>query len=327
MNYHILVENLTKVFRIPKPDLTKWEKFKNIFVKQRIQKTVLDNISFKIKPREIVGYLGLNGAGKSTTIKILTGVLFPTSGKVKVLNFIPFEKRYEFRKQIGVIFGHKSILEWDIKAIESLKLFASIYELSNEEFKARLQYFDELLGLEKYYKTPVRKLSLGERMRFEIAANFLHKPKIVFLDEPTLGLDIFAKDKIRNFLLTINKKEKTTIFLTTHYMEDVEKLCKRAILLHQGKIIYDGSLQKLKEKFVKEKRLLIKFSSIKNKNLFQKFISKFNVVRKSQNVIVIRTEKTKEAIEKAFSCLDIIDVIVREPNLEAVIKNVYKERT
>ena len=120
MNYHILVENLTKVFRIPKPDLTKWEKFKNIFVKQRIQKTVLDNISFKIKPGEIVGYLGLNGAGKSTTIKILTGVLFPTSGKVKVLNFIPSEKRYEFRKQIGVIFGHKSILEWDIKTIESL---------------------------------------------------------------------------------------------------------------------------------------------------------------------------------------------------------------
>ena len=327
----IQVQNVCKDFKIPKKvdNPSFWQKVGSIFYRKWETVSVLKDVSFKINEGEFVGYVGPNGAGKSTTIKLLTGVLTPTSGNLDVLGFSPTKQRYKYTYNIGVVFGHRTLLEFDIPVIESLKLYKDIYELTNEEFKERLEMFSKMLKIDELLHIPVRKLSLGQRMRCEIAASLLHKPKVLFLDEPTIGLDAIAKDEIRDFLTRINKKEKTTIILTTHDMDDIEALCKRIIIIDQGKLIYDGDLQKINQRFIKYKNVEAEIQKVTTKKAFNALLKKVEVVTKTQRLLKFRVALNKfhvpDIIDELMDSTNVVDLIVHEPRLENVIKEIYQE--
>ena len=323
-------KELGKKFVVPKKKGDNFtQKIKNIFYRENIEKIALKNVSFTINEGEFIGYIGPNGAGKSTTIKILTGIITPTSGTVNVLGFNPHEERYEYTKNIGVVFGQRRLLQYDVPVMDSFRLYKAIYEINDKDFKERLNYFDKALKLDKYLHIPVRKLSLGERMRCEIAASLLHKPKILFLDEPTIGLDQIAKEEIRNFLRTINEKFKTTILLTTHDMDDIEALCKRVIIIDKGKLIYDGDLESLKKKIMTEKTIEIRFEKIKNAAELGKILQNKNikVLRKDPCCLKIAVSIKKisltKLVDKLFDIIDVIDLNIQEPQLDEVIKEIY----
>jgi len=220
--------------------------FKDLFKRQYETLKAVDNIDFRVRQGELVGYIGANGAGKSTTIKMLTGILVPTAGFLQVNGFTPHRNRETYTRNIGVVFGQRSQLWWDIAVIESFRLLQRIYQVKEGDFQKRLKRFEEILGLGEYLYLPVRKLSLGQRMRCELAAALLHNPAILFLDEPTIGLDVLAKSNIRDFLKEINQTYETTIILTTHDLGDIEALCSRVAIIDQGKMLYDGSLSQLR---------------------------------------------------------------------------------
>lgn len=241
----IEARGLTKEFRIFRRREGVMGAFRDLF--QRDYKTLraVDGIDFVVAEGEMVGYIGANGAGKSTTIKMLTGILVPTAGSVKVNGFVPYKDREKYTRGIGVVFGQRSQLWWDIAVIESFKLLRRIYNVSQEEFKARLKKFDDILEFGSFLHLPVRKLSLGQRMRCDLTAALLHNPAILFLDEPTIGLDVLGKAKIREFLKEINSESKTTVILTTHDLGDIEALCPRVAIIDKGKMLYDGSVDNL----------------------------------------------------------------------------------
>ena len=323
--HDIEVKNLSRHFKKKVPGKTLFRKI----IPKTIEVKAVDNISFKIKKGEFVGYVGANGSGKSTTIKMLTGIIIPTRGKVKCLGYVPWKQRIKYTKHIGVVFGQKSLLWWDLPVIESLKLYRDIYEVPEKEFQERLELYDKMLGLKKFLDMPVRKLSFGERMRCELAASLLHKPKVLFLDEPTVGMDVVAKEKIRNFLKEVNEKEKTTIMLTTHDMGDIEALCKRIILLDKGKIVYDGKLEKLKKKYVNSKKVTVTYSKIRDKKLVEEGLKKVDVIERKQGYIVMRVGMKKHRIKKVITdiikAVEINDILVEEPELEEIIGEIYKQ--
>ncbi|MBK7972793.1 MAG: ATP-binding cassette domain-containing protein, partial [Deltaproteobacteria bacterium] len=220
-------------------------------------KRAIESISFSIAEGERVGYIGANGAGKSTTIKVLTGILKPTSGYVRVAGFEPLEERRHYVHQIGVVFGQRTQLWWDIAVIEAFRLLARIYGVTDAELKARLAEFTEVLDLEPLLHTPVRKLSLGQRMRCDLAASLLHQPRILFLDEPTIGLDVDVKDRVRSFIRAVNERHGTTVLLTTHDLRDIEELCERVLLIDEGRVLFDGALGEFKRRFARERRVVL----------------------------------------------------------------------
>jgi ABC-2 type transport system ATP-binding protein len=245
----IHVANLTKTFSVfDRREGVKGALLDLVHRKSRTLAAV-DGISFDVARGEIVGYIGQNGAGKSTTIKMLTGILVPTSGALNVDGLVPHANRRAFAKRIGVVFGQRTQLWWDIAAIESFRLLGKIYEVDDKTLAERLDRLDAILELKPLLHTPVRKLSLGQRMRCDIAASLLHAPPILFLDEPTIGLDVVAKDSIRAFLKEINKTFSTTILLTTHDLRDIEELCRRVIVIDRGKILFDGALSEMKTRY------------------------------------------------------------------------------
>ena len=241
----IEVKNISKTFKVP----IKQGILKDFFNRKYRYIKAIDNISFSIKKGEIVGYIGPNGAGKSTTIKILSGILHPDSGKVVIDKKVPYEERIKYVKEIGVVFGQRSQLWWDVPAIDSFNLLKEIYKLDDNVFKETLNELIEILSLKDIINIPVRQLSLGSRMKLEIAASLIHKPKILFLDEPTIGLDAISKKDVREFIKKINKKNNIIIILTTHDMNDIEALAKRIILIGKGKKLYDGTLNELKKDY------------------------------------------------------------------------------
>jgi viologen exporter family transport system ATP-binding protein len=227
----------------------------NLFHREYHNVKAVDNIHFEIARGEMVGYIGPNGAGKSTTIKMLTGILVPTSGEILSNSFVPWRQRAAYVKTIGVVFGQRTQLWWDIAAVESFKLLRRIYDVSQRDFDERMELFNQVLGLSELLHVPVRKLSLGQRMRCDLAAALLHNPPILFLDEPTIGLDVVAKDHIRQFLRAINERYKTTVLLTTHDLDDIEELCRRIMIIDRGTVLYDGPLARLKEQFLRTKQI------------------------------------------------------------------------
>lgn len=328
MKEEIIVEDLSKEFKVPKKieNPTFMQKLGSVFYRKWNTVQVLHDINFKINKGEFVGYVGPNGAGKSTTIKILTGVLTPSSGRVEVLGYVPHKQRYKYTYNIGVVFGHRSLLEFDIPAVDSFRLYKAIYELEKEEFNERLELFSRILKINELMHIPVRKLSLGQRMRCEIAASLLHKPKIVFLDEPTIGLDASAKDEIRNFLTKINKKEKTTIILTTHDMDDIEALCRRLIIIDKGRIIYDGDIKEVKKKYITEKTVEFDIEEIKEQSKFSELMKKFNCQKTRKHYklkIPINNFDIPNVVEKILRYSSVTDLLVHEPRLENVIKEIY----
>ena len=247
----IEVKDLVKTYKTIKKEDGLLGYFKNLVRPIYKEFTAVKSVNFNIEEGELVGYIGENGAGKSTTIKMLTGLLTPTSGRILVNGIVPNEKRIENNKNIGAVFGQKTQLWWDLPVIESFRLIKKMYKIPENEYRKNLKKFTEILDLEDLLDKQVKNLSLGQKMRCEIAATFLHNPKIVYLDEPTIGLDVFVKENIRKFIKDINKEKKTTVILTTHDLKDIEDVCDRIILLDKGQIIYDGEKQKFKDTYGK----------------------------------------------------------------------------
>ncbi len=319
---------MTKIFEknLPCNEKNWFKKFLYYFNPKKEQIVALNNVNIHIKEGEFIGLVGPNGSGKTTLVKILSGILTPNSGKAVCLGKVPYDEREDYVKNIGVMFGARSILEYNIPVIDSLKLYSIIYDLTEQESEERINYLSELLDIKDLLHTPVRKLSLGQKMRCNFVASFLHKPKIVFLDEPTIGLDALVREKVHEFLSIINKKEKVTILLTTHNMDDIEELCKKIILINKGKIMYDGELKKFKEKHITTKSIFVTFSKIKNRPLYKQILK--NVVVKKSNKFYFEGEvnvnNSQDIINDLFNSLEITDLNVQESELEEIIKDIYK---
>lgn len=321
----ITVRNLDKTFKVVKRDSGLKNAFKSLIKRKVTMIKAVDNMSFDINKGEIVAYIGPNGAGKSTTIKMLTGILKPDSGEIIVDGFNPFNNRIKYVKNIGVVFGQKSQLWWDIPVEESFLLLKDIYKVSDTDYKKRKEELVKLLNLKDILKTPVRQLSLGQRMRAEIAASLIHDPKILFLDEPTIGLDAVSKVEVRKFIKEINKRKKVTIILTSHDMTDIEALTDRIIVIGHGKKLYDGKLLDIKKKFNKNKKVEILFKSIDN----IPDIKYTEVIEKNKNKIILDVNMEKNTISKVIreysKVCEIDDVNVYEEDIDNIIVKLYQE--
>ena len=321
----IEVKNLVKTYRIIEKEEGLKGYFKNLVKPKYKELTAVDNINFNIEEGELVGYIGENGAGKSTTIKMLTGLLTPTTGKVLVNGIVPNEKRIENNKNIGAVFGQKTQLWWDLPVIESFRLIKKMYKIPENEYRKNLKKFTEILELEELLEKQVKNLSLGQKMRCEIAATFIHNPKIVYLDEPTIGLDVLVKENIRKFIKDINKEKKTTVILTTHDLKDIEDVCDRIILLDKGKIIYDGEKQKFKDTYGKYVTAEFIVSS-KNEEINQ--LTNAEVLEETQNKLKVKFMHDETTIVKIMNEISnhckIEDIHMKEAELEDILKEVYK---
>lgn len=251
----IEVKEIKKYYKIAKRKQGLLSSIRSLFKREYEVKKAVDGISFSIKKGEIVGFIGPNGAGKSTMIKMLSGILYPDAGTLQVNGYIPYKQRKQYVKNIGVVFGQKSQLNWDLPLIESFELMRYIYKIPKERYEENLKKFTKLLDMESFVNQPVRQLSLGQRMRGDIVAALLHSPELVFFDEPTIGLDVVAKEKIREFVRHMNQTEHTTIIFTTHDMQDIEKVCDRLIIIDNGKKIYDGTIMEIKSKYANLKTM------------------------------------------------------------------------
>lgn len=332
MNYIIEVENLKKVYKINKKEEGVLGAVKNLFNPKYEYKEAVKDITFSIKKGELVGYIGANGAGKSTTIKMLTGILEPTSGKILVDNIVPQKQRVKNNLNIGVVFGQKSQLWWDIPVIESLKIIKEMYNTTDEEFKYNLNKFNEILDLKGLLNIPVRQLSLGQKMRCEIAAAFIHNPKIVYLDEPTIGLDVVVKDKIRSFIKEVNKEKNCTVILTTHDLQDIEEVCNRIIVVDDGLIIHDGTLEEFKYTYGKSREIYFNVKKIDEKlyDYIEKE-TKFKIIEKGEDFIVVKFERDKYSatdIIKVFTnYCEVTDLTVKETSIETIVKDLYRRES
>lgn len=321
----IQVESLCKSFRVSKRGAGIGAAVKSLFNPQYTVINALDDVSFKINEGEIVGYIGPNGAGKSTTIKIISGILVPDSGSCNILGNTPWKDRIKHVKNIGVVFGQRSQLWWDVPVMDSFNLLKDIYKIPNNTFKNNLELLTETLDLLNLLSTPVRQLSLGQRMRCEIGASLLHDPKILFLDEPTIGLDAVSKIAVRNFINTINREKKVTVILTTHDMSDIEALAERIILIGRGKILLDGTLSELKNRFNDHKTLIVDFAQ----SNVPIDISGTAVLSRTMERITLSVDLSKIKVSEVIGILshklDIIDVSVESRPIEEIIVDLYRE--
>jgi len=326
MENAIELKNLVKRFKTKQKEAGLAGSFKSLFKSKYKELIAVDNVSFNLKKGEIVGFIGPNGAGKSTTIKILAGILFPDSGDISVLGMNPQKDRKKLAFKIGCVFGQKPQLWYHLPAIDTFNLFSKIYELDDEEYKKRLDSLVKMFEVEEILNTPVRKLSLGQRMRCEIVASMLHKPEILFLDEPTIGLDIVAKQKIRELIMDLNKKEKVTILLTSHDTQDIEHLCERIIIINHGRVVYDGSIEKLQKDYLSNKIVSVKFSS-EFKGLDMLGIRTISSNKYSAD-FEIKTEKIsiQKFIDSLIKKYDIIDINIAGTPIEEVITKIYGEK-
>lgn len=320
----IEVKHINKTFKVREKVKGKFSTIKTFFSRKYKNINAISDVSFSIKKGEIVGYIGPNGAGKSTTIKILSGILIPDSGDVIIDHMNPWKDRKKYVRNIGVVFGQRSQLWWDIPAIDSFSLLKDIYKIDDKEYKKTLKELVDLLKLEDILNIPVRQLSLGNRMKCEIAASLLHKPKILFLDEPTIGLDAVSKKTVREFVKKINKKNKVTVILTTHDMNDIEALAKRIILIGKGKILYDGSLNKLKKNYYN----LRKFKIITNDkvNLKDSYIVEQNKIDNGYEIIIDSNKvEISKFIKSISSKISIIDIDMDTPDVDELIVKLYED--
>lgn len=325
----ISIENLTKVFKKPIRKEGVIGMFKTLFSRKYETKVAVNNISLQISDGEIVGYIGSNGAGKSTTIKMMCGILTPTSGKIFIDGIEPYKKRRQVAAKIGVVFGQKTQLWWDIPLIESFKILKEIYQISNEEYQERMNFLTETLGLKDFLHQAVRTLSLGQRMRADLAAAWLHNPKILFLDEPTIGLDVLVKEKIREAIKIMNHKYNTTVILTTHDMQDIENLCSRVVMIEEGNIIYDGPLSTIKHRFGDLRTLTISIKEEVDLKTLNTFNNKVVYENKDSNILIkFNAEEInlEEVIDYVIHTLHATDMKISEIGIEDVVKNILEEK-
>lgn len=324
----INVSNLSKTFKKPIRQEGLKGMAKALFSRQYEEVKAVDGISFDIKEGEIVGYIGANGAGKSTTIKMMCGILYPTGGSV-VVNGMTFDKdRQKINKEMGVVFGQKTQLWWDIPLIETFKILKSIYEVSDADFNERFEYLCDLLEMKPFLTQTVRSLSLGQRMRADFAAALIHSPKIVYLDEPTIGLDVLVKDKIRGAIKELNKKYNITVILTTHDMKDIEELCNRIIIIDKGKILYDGSLANIKYRFGNIKTIYIPSNTdLNDGELCERFAGA--TIERQNDVTAIKFSLNEVDLDEMLMYLintyHVKDFKIEDISIEDITKQLYEK--
>jgi ABC-2 type transport system ATP-binding protein len=321
----IEVDKLSKVFRVSQKDAGLGGALKAVVRPRYVDKTAVAGISFTVDAGEVVGYIGVNGAGKSTTIKMLTGVLVPSGGQVRVFGRDPHRQRVANARDIGVVFGQRTQLWWDLALIESLNLVAKIYQVDPVRYRQLLDQFAETLELKPLLSVPIRNMSLGQKMRAELAATLIHEPKIVYLDEPTIGLDLIVKERIRAFIKEQNQSRGTTVILTTHDLGDIEELCKRVLIIDAGLLIYDGPLSTIKERFGKYRT--ITFDTLQDVGGFSQAPEGAETLSTDDRKLVLRFDRTLTTASKVAKAvmdqLEVADFSLAEPDLGSVVKQIY----
>lgn len=319
----IAATDLCKHYRVGEREPGFLGSLRHFFHRKYKMVEAVKGVTFSIEPGEIVGFLGANGAGKTTVLKMLTGLIHPTSGQAIVAGDSPFKRDAAFLKQITLVMGQKQQLIWDLPALDSLRINAAVYDLPDEEFKARMSELSSMLSLGDELKKPVRKLSLGERMKAELLAALIHRPGILFLDEPTLGLDVNAQAAVRDFLRDYNQRYNATILLTSHYMADITALCKRVILIHQGLLIYDGSLEGVIERFAPYREVKLELREPCGKESLAAYGEIESCEGRQARFIVQRSELTR-TINRMLAELDVVDMTITDPPIEEIIGRLFK---
>jgi ABC-2 type transport system ATP-binding protein len=328
----IRVSNLVKEFYRPKRQPGLLGGLKTLVTREYTTTRAVDGVDFSIDEGELVGYIGPNGAGKSTTIKMLTGILVPTSGEIEVAGLVPWRERERNALNIGVVFGQRTQLWWDLPLIESFKLVGKMYRVPAKTYERNLARFRALLDLDEFIATPVRQLSLGQRMRGDLAAAMLYEPRIVYLDEPTVGLDVLAKERIRGFIEETNRENQTTIILTTHDLADIERLCPRIILIDHGRVLYDGPVERLKSQYAPHRVLVVQLSPdyIQSISDTPVDLPGVDLMRREDFKLWLRFDPERVAVANLIAAVTarypVTDLSIVEPELETVIREMYQER-
>jgi len=319
----IFAENLSKFYPVAVKEPGIAGTITHFFRRTYRSIKAVENVSFEIAPGEVVGFLGPNGAGKTTTLKMLTGLVHPSSGTVRVGGHVPFMRQEAFLQKVTLVMGQKQQLLWDLPALDSLKINAAVYNISDKEFYARVRELTEMLNLQGKLTQPVRKLSLGERMKAELLAALLHRPQVLFLDEPTLGLDVNAQVAVRDFLRDYNQRYQATVLLTSHYMADITALCQRVLLIHQGHLMYDGSLDGLLERFAPYREVHVELAQPLPK---EKLKSYGDVQHLDGRAVcfMVQQEALTRTVSQILSDLEVLDLKVTEPPVEEVIGKVFQ---
>jgi ABC-2 type transport system ATP-binding protein len=325
MSATITAEKLSKTYQVPEREGGFGAAFRSFFKRKYKDVKAVQEVSFKITQGEVVGFLGPNGAGKTTTLKMLAGLLHPTGGAANVLGFTPWELKQEYLRSMTLVMGQRNRLSWDIPAADSFLLNQAIYRIPDEQYQQTYKELDELLELEPLMKKPVRNLSLGERMKCEIAVGLLHRPKVLFLDEPTIGLDITGQARIREFLREYNKRTGATILLTSHYMADVTALCERIIIIHHGQLKYDGGINDLSRRIAPFKLIGVLLAESNSHDLSQYGTSVQNEEDAEKHYIQVKAEDVTRITSKLLADLPIRDITIADPPIEDVIERAFNE--
>ena len=315
--------DVTKVFRITRKRPGVRGSVRALFRPDREDLVAVGGVSFSVDPGEVIGYIGVNGAGKSTTIKMLTGILVPTSGEVRVMGRVPHKERVANASEIGVVFGQRTQLWWDVPFIESLDLIGRIYGVEPRRYKALLEEFASELELEALLRVPVRQMSLGQKMRCELAATLIHEPRVVYLDEPTIGLDLIAKERIREFIKRRNRERSTTVILTTHDLADIEELCERVIIIDQGRLIYDGPLDTIRDRFGAHRTITFETARAVDDLELPAGADRVDDGRRRRPAVRFNRLETSAIAAAVMEQVEVLDFSIAEPDLASIVRQIY----
>lgn len=321
----IEVRNVSKTFKISKRRSGVPGMLANLFMPKYEKKEAVKNISFNIEKGEMAGFIGPNGAGKSTTIKMLSGILYPDSGEINVDGYIPYKQRKSYVGRIGVVFGQKSQLQWDLPVIDSFELLKAIYSVPDDVYKKNLGRFTEMLDMSEFIDRPVRQLSLGQKMRADIVAALIHSPEIVFFDEPTIGVDVVGKETIRSFIRELNGQDNVTMIFTTHDMQDIEKTCKRLIIIDEGEKVYDGTLSGIRQKYGTSRQLDVEFGCMENIAPIPNVEITDLENNKKRFAFESRDVHINELMDHLLSSYNVRDINISEPEIESIIRRIYNK--